>query len=253
MRVVTINVGTKYPDIYVERMFRMCAKHLPTFERFTCYTDRTRHVPAEVEQIDCSRWGLEGWWNKIRLFDREVLDEPFLFMDLDQIILRSLDPLVTYAQQRTDFPIFGMTDFLYDSFGSTVLFVRPCDQTQLLWDSFARGERYEAPDRLSGDQEFIEGCLRAHGLSDSLALFPDEWFLSYKVLRKQARGQSQRAQTQLERALFLVFHGRPKPHELLQPGKMLFFLLRHKPLRVFRYWRFLEDEVRKLWCLEGTA
>ncbi|RMG22401.1 MAG: hypothetical protein D6724_10455 [Armatimonadetes bacterium] len=253
MHVVCVNVGAKFPDTYVERMFHMCRRHLPGLQRFTCFTDRRRHLSPEVRQVDCSDWGLSGWWPKLRLFDRRVLDEPFLFLDLDQIVLRPLDRMVRFVDERPDAPVLGMQDFLYQTFSSSILYVRPSNETQVVWDSFACGERYEADGRSSGDQDFIEGCLRAKGLSDILSTFPSEWFVSYKVLRKETRGQTALARERIKNALFLVFHGRPMPHEVLQPWRSLLYLLQHKPLRAFQYWRFLEKEVRQFWCLEDAA
>lgn len=253
MRVVCVNVGSKYADVYVERMYLMCKRHIPQLERFTCFTDRRRQTSSQVEQIDCSSWGLTGWWAKLKLFDREVLDEPFLFLDLDQIILRPLNPLLKHVESRPEPSIIGMEDFLYKTFSSNIMMVRPDEVTQGIWDAYAAGKRFTAKGRKSGDQDFIEGYATDRGISNVLAKFPSEWFVSYKVLRKVTRGNSRCANEALNNALFLVFHGRPMPHEVLDPVRSLAYLLRHKPLRALTYWRFLEREVCDWWCLERDA
>lgn len=252
MRVVCVNVGAKFTDDYVNRMYLMCRRYVPFMSRFTCFTDRPRNLNAEIEQYDCSSWGLTGWWPKLRLFDRAVLDEEFLFLDLDQILLKSMEPIYLYSQSNPEPRIIGMVDFHYRSFSSNILWVRPSDATQGIWDAYTEGERFVAEGRSSGDQDFIAGYAHSRGMAHLLATFPPEWFASYKLLRKWAHDRAKVAQL-LDSSLFLVFHGRPMPHEVLQSVKSLLYLLHHRPLRAFRYWRFLEGEVRSWWCLEEGA
>jgi len=253
MRVVCVNVGSKYADAYVERMYLMCKRYISELDRFTCFTDRPRKASSQVEQIDCSGWGLTGWWAKLKLFDRKVLDEEFLFLDLDQVLLKPLDPLLAYAESHREPTIIGMEDFHYKTFSSNILMVRPCESTQGIWEAYAAGRRFHAEGRSSGDQDFIQGYAADRGISNMLAKFPPEWFVSYKVLRKTSSGDARRAKQALDQALFLVFHGRPMPHEVLEPARNLAYLLRHRPLRALSYWRFLEKEIREWWCLEQGA
>lgn len=226
----------------------MCRRYVPGLSRFTCFTDRPRNLNRQIEQRDCSSWGVTGWWTKLKLFDREVLGEEFLFLDLDQILLKPLDPVIEYSNDPRP-AIIGMRDFYYKTFSSNILFVRPSETTQGIWDAYARGERFVAEGRLSGDQDFIAGYAQSRGIGACLATFPPDWFVSYKLLRKWASDRP-RVANLLEYALFLVFHGRPMPHEVLQPAKSLLYLLRHRPLRALKYWRFLEDQIRDWWCLE---
>lgn len=250
MHIVCINVGSKYPDVYVDRMYLMCRRYVRDLSRFTCFTDRPRNLNPEIDQRDCSSWGVTGWWTKLKLFDRAVLDEEFLFVDLDQIVLKSLDPLIEYSSSNPHLPIIGMLDFYYESFGSDVLLVRPSETTQGIWDAYASGEMFVAEGHSSGDQDFIEGYAKSRGIAQHLGMFPSEWFVSYKVLRKVATSDPSKVPETLASALFLVFHGRPKQHEVLQPARSLIYLLRHRPLRALQYWRFLDDQIRRWWCLE---
>lgn len=104
LRVLTVQAGTRYPDLYVDRLQRMVARHLGVPHRFICYTDRPvagRFAP-EVELGDLAGWRLPGYFNKLRLFDRETTGHtPFLFLDLTLVIRASMAPLLAFAQEAT--------------------------------------------------------------------------------------------------------------------------------------------------------
>ncbi|MER3413991.1 MAG: hypothetical protein C4341_07110 [Armatimonadota bacterium] len=250
MRVACINVGTKYDDVYVQRLYNMCLRHLPREFSFTCFTDRRRDLNPAIEQRDCTTWNLEGWWTKLRLFDKNVLNEEFLFLDLDNVIVRDLGPLCDFATASKDASIIGMRDFHYDTFGSTAMLVRPDDITHGIWEAFAKGEGFENLENLGrkyGDQDYIDEYVRSRRIEAHISFWPDEWFLSYKALRKRHAADPSAARDAIEQALMIVFHGKPKQHQLLNRWSNLYLLAFQKPLRLFSYWRFLEREVRQWW------
>lgn len=250
MHIVCINVGERYEDAYVDRLYRMCRRHFPLPFEFTCFTDRQRDVSPEIAQRRIEGWGLEGWWTKLKLFDRSVLPGEFLFFDLDTIIIRDLSPLIQFARDHSGAHMVTLRDFTYGTLASAIMWVRPSELTEGIWNAYATGERFEELQRLQrsiGDQDFIWQYIKTRSLEDFVTFFPETWFLSYKHLRRLHASNRQACREKLNQALILCFHGEPRPHQVVDTWKSLWLLLRHKPLRVFSYWRFLEKEMRDWW------
>jgi hypothetical protein len=247
LKIVCINVGDKYGDEYVQRLYNMCARNLSEPFQFILYRDRPHDLSPEIEQRDCSEWGVPGWFNKIKLFDRAVLNEDFLFLDVSQVIKSSLDPLLAFARAHPEKRLFGMRDWNYDCFGSPVMYVRPSETTQSIWNTYASGVRFPTKTAIDGDQDFIDSCIETSGMEPFVGYFPQEWFASYKLLRKAHAGSRAKATKMLADAMFVKFHGPPKMHTLLNPWKNLVLTLRKKPFRVFHYWRYLATETREWW------
>jgi hypothetical protein len=224
----------------------MVAKNLSSDHRFICYTDSLVERGEGIELRDPSGWGVQGWFNKLKLFDRTVLDEEFLFLDLALVIKASLDPMVTFARQSQG-SLIGMRDWNYDCFGSMVMWVKPDDHTQQIWDTYASGKRYPTKTAVDGDQDFIDSCMTEFWPEGRLDHFPQEWFASYKNLRRLRDRNPTEMQKQLDAAMFLKFHGPPKMHELLDNRRHAQILLEQKPMKFLRYWNFLREETRTWW------
>jgi hypothetical protein len=246
--VVTVQAGTRYPDLYVDRLRSMVARHLPWPHRLVCYTDRA--VPGrfhpEVEVRDLSGWGLAGWFNKLRLFDREVTGEaPFLFLDLTMVIRGSLAPLLEAAAspERAGASLVAVADWNYEIVNSSVMLVRPDARTQAVWDDWKAGVPHlENP---AGDQNWIDAVFRAR-FPEALAFWPGGLVASYKGLRKRATRDPEGARRALEAAAILKFHGRPKAEEVLAPWRHLPSTVLRHPLRP-RLWRYLAPEIEAHW------
>lgn len=224
----------------------MLRRHLPGAFRLVCIRDWAEPLSDSIETIDARPWALSGWFNKLRLFDQEVTgDEPFLYLDLSLVIMRSLEPLLTFAANEP-VPLIAVRDWHYDSLNSCAMWIRPGPATQKVWDTYAAGIRF--PTRLQSDQDYVNSVLRP--VPGALSYFPDETIASYKVLRKLNRESSIRAREALERAVILKFHGEPKPHQLLDRSHALRLAMRgalRHPRNVRADWRFLEEDVRRNW------
>jgi hypothetical protein len=250
LRVITVQAGDRYPDLYVNRLRRMVARQMPAPEgaephRFLCYTDRpwAGRFDPEVEVHDLGEWGLPGYFNKLRLFDREVTGEtPFLFLDITLVIRAPMAPLLAFGEQL-EASLVAVADWNYPIVNSSVLRVRPDDHTQRVWDDWARGERYHG--HIPGDQNYIDAVFRANA-PEQLAFWPEGMVASYKGLRKQAARDAAGAAAALEEAVILKFHGQPKPHEVLRPWRYPRGTILRHPLRP-RLWRYLASEIEAHW------
>lgn len=240
-----VDVGSRYGEEYVFKLFRMLKRHASGDFRFICFTDKPSSHSSEFEVRDCSEWQVTGWFNKLKLFDRKVLDEPFLYLDISLVVKSDVEPFFQFAEAEAK-DLVGVRDFYYDCFNSSVMLVHPSDFTQGIWDDYAKGTRYARKTSVDGDQDFIDAHLSAKQGWPKTAAFPTEWIASYKVLRRLHVRDRAKEAAMLGGAKIVKFHGQPKMHELLNPMKS-FRLNISRPLRFLWYWRYLASETRDWW------
>lgn len=193
--VVCVKLGTKYGSEYVNRLAAMVRRHLSLDYTFHCVTDDPSGVHGNILEVEEPQ--LPGWWQKLALFkpDPWGLQNPILFLDLDLVILRSLDG---FARDDTEFAI--CKDFNYDCYNSSVFWLKPGAHPEV-WNRFT----LDVIDRYPGDQNWISECI-----SDA-TLWPADWLVSYKqAIRRRAWFNRQPP----PEARIVVFHGRPKPHQV---------------------------------------
>lgn len=200
LHVVCIRAGEHFSPAYVVNLKDMVARNLEAgFEgRFLCFTDRPQDLPDTIETAPLPA-DLPGWWSKLALFREGLFPEGdrVLFFDLDTVITGSIDALAAYDGH------FAILQDFYRPHGlqSSVMAWRVGEQTDI-WRLYeAAGCPMTHPD---GDQGIIEmhSC-RGH-VRRLQNLFPG-MFVSYK----QTKGIPTEASV-------VVFHGRPRPHEVTQ-------------------------------------
>jgi len=163
-----------YTPEYVVRLRAMVAKHLSLEHRFVCLTDQPRRLPADLTTLPIPGPGpLPGWWAKLHLFDRvQPLGDRVLYLDLDSLVVRSLDPIARYPSPLALVPHTGAVAMATRSgkrvvkkFNSSVM-VYDRDTTYALWDAWRPAIAAE----LWGDQDYI-GEARPEA-----ATMPEAWF-----------------------------------------------------------------------------
>lgn len=85
--------GTKFPIEYVHNLKSMVEKNTTIDHKFICLSDKA------IKGIDTRilKPGYEGWWNKLQLFDlAHNLGERVVYLDLDTLIVNSIDWLLEY-------------------------------------------------------------------------------------------------------------------------------------------------------------
>ena len=93
INVVCVNWGTKYPRTYTERLYNMVKRN--TTRDFNFYVLTDQHVYEEPIKTIELKAGMKGWWNKLQMFDKEVMPEgEWLYFDLDVVIYNKLPNLV---------------------------------------------------------------------------------------------------------------------------------------------------------------
>lgn len=213
LKVICVKTGTRYGAEYVNRLHKATRKHLHMPFDFWCITDNPDGIKGLGETVfylDTSSlgldypWGpdgLEGWWNKLYLFSTGHLDPgPLLYLDLDQILLGDITPLVEEGLKHPFACYRDHIDWMGSQLGSAWMQFN-YGAFPHIWDHFQ--QNYEQVRHLpAGDQ-----CYLAEHIESPTYL--NEYFpgalLSYKF---DLNGKQPPPEARL-----INFHGRPKPHE----------------------------------------
>jgi hypothetical protein len=92
---------TTFSPEYVVNLQRMVRRHCKRDHRFVCLTDRPELMPRFVETIFIpgiyADSKIKGWWSKVQLWNPlHDLGERVVYLDLDTLIVDSLEEIVTY-------------------------------------------------------------------------------------------------------------------------------------------------------------
>ena len=150
--------GGPYDETWVSKLKRGVARHLSVPHRFACLTD----VPvADVDHCYKLEHDWPGWWSKIEIFRPGVVSGPTLYLDLDTVLVGSIDALA-------DLPYdFAMMRNLMNAYmpGSAVMWFKekaPHHVYQEFSESaemWMRELKEGAHDSYRGDQAFIWECM----------------------------------------------------------------------------------------------
>ena len=100
--IITLKWGNRYPADYVNRLERAVRRHLSGEYRFICFTDDAAGLSDQIEsfpipEIDIPDAQLVTGWRKLCLFRDDLpIEGACLFLDLDIIIVGSLDKFFSY-------------------------------------------------------------------------------------------------------------------------------------------------------------
>lgn len=134
--VICVKWGTKYGAEYVNRLYNSVTRRINSSKTlaidFVCLTDDASGILAEGN-LRCFplEAGWQGWWNKIQVFSPQVSDslhEQCIYIDLDTVVVGSIDELVAWSPPRGVMALLG-TDAManeqrQDGFNSSVMMWR---------------------------------------------------------------------------------------------------------------------------------
>lgn len=179
---------------YTEKLRDGIFRNLPekSTAKFTVFTDDPEDYP-EIKKQPLPEAGLNGWYNKLALFKKDLFpeDELKIYFDLDTVITGALDDIINYQGKFAVLRDF----YRYYGYGSGVMIWR--GDLSHIWESWDIAGRPEVP---GGDQAWLEQVCEPEHLQD---IFPGR-FASYKVHAQEAipKGTS-----------VVCFHGIPRPHQ----------------------------------------
>lgn len=195
--------GGTYDAEWVAKLQRGVARHLSSPHRFTCLSDVD--VPCERIPLNVD-W--PGWWSKLALFEPGVFQGPVLYLDLDTVVVGSLEDIAAYPHKFTMAHEFWRPTLLC----STAMAWN--GDYSFLFDAFARDpiglahhyDKLLPNEGRIGDQAFIEDQLAGQHVDTFRDLFGERSIASYKVHNCQSAPPRD--------AAVVAFHGRPKPDQL---------------------------------------
>lgn len=184
---------------YVNNLFDMVRRNLPAGMEgeFVCFTDDLSLDYHEDITTRGLPQGLEGWWNKLALFQDGLFPkgDRVVYFDLDTLIIGALDEIVAYEG-----PFAMLRDFYRQGGGQSSVMLWRAGFGHHLWNEYVAAG-FPTHD-LGGDQSWIEKRVSPEWLQD---LFPGD-FVSFKADCGKYPPKGSKV---------IVFHGNPRPHEVL--------------------------------------
>jgi hypothetical protein len=205
----------------------MLHRGFPDGIRFHVYTEPDRDVPSHMIKHPLDIWkGIGGprrsWWYKMQLFNPEHHRGNLLYLDLDVVIVRSLD----WIRNHNPGQFWSLRDFKYlqrpqmSVINSSMMWWN-VEKFSSVWQEFAKTNIHEIVKRYPGDQDYLS---RAIDRSQQ-RFFQDQYFQSFRwqcldggfdfksrKVRTPGSGVDIAGDTSV-----VVFHGLPKPHSVTDP------------------------------------
>lgn len=193
-----LRTGGDYLPYHVEALSSRVWDNLKIAHRFVCLTDVPDKMPKGVLGIQLpDMW--PGWWSKICLFKKGLIDGPVFYLDLDTIPIGPMDDLVLGHHFTV------LKNFWPQNTGQigSGLMAWDCDLSSI-YDSFKENARkyideYKVRGKW-GDQGFI---------SKTSPVVADYWQSKYP--NKIVSWKLHCAAGVPEEAAIVCFHGQPRP------------------------------------------
>lgn len=180
-QIICINWGTKYGPRFINRLYAMVERNITPPFAFTCFTDSTEGVRAEVDcqplpKIDfVMPKNTKGKWPKARLWSERLgtLQGPVLFLDLDLVITGNLDEFFTYA--APDRVVLARNPAKpFERVGQTSVFRFPVGKLLSLQKKFLADPQAVA-DEYRYEQRFV-----TRNAPGGVDLFPKRWVQHFR-------------------------------------------------------------------------
>jgi hypothetical protein len=226
---VSIKWGRHFSPDYVNVLHHHVSRNVSRKHRFICVTDDAAGLHPAIETIPLPDLNLSekrsrlGRWQKLALFKVGLLPDVdvAIYMDLDTMVLDSLDQLVDHVIGTPGFHILREWNpavwnvvpvrLRPDRGGqSSILGWRPSDQHRI-FDEFVRDPE-EVYRQVSNDQGHITRT------AEQLRYLPHQFCVSFKrhCVAHYPLNLIFKTPRKPRRAPIVVFHGRPRPTDLLQ-------------------------------------
>jgi hypothetical protein len=218
--------STGYDWIYVERLYNMLSRNLPRI-RFHVYTEHDRSVPPHMIKHCLEEWpGIKGpkksWWYKMQLFNAEHHQDNLLYFDLDCVVVKNLAWLPTLPTEKfwtiKDFKY--LQNLKYVGINSSVMWWN-VKRFEHVWNEFKTKNILTTVKTYYGDQDYLNEVIG----NDDRRYFDSRLIESYRWQVKDGGYNFKHRQVNQPGAgavisgdvSVLVFHGQPKPHQVIDP------------------------------------
>jgi hypothetical protein len=219
--------GNLYDWIYVERLYNMLKANSGREIILHVFTEPSRAVPAPFVKHNLTEWpGISGpkksWWYKMQMFDPRHNLGRILYLDLDTVITRNIDCIWDLNEQY----FWAIRDFkhlwrpTWNGINSSVM-IWDTQKFAWIWEDFCSKNINATVKLFHGDQDYLNSVLddktRRFFNSDQIKSW--RWQckdggldMRTRIYRNPDAGTVMDPLTSI-----LIFHGKPKPHELQDP------------------------------------
>jgi hypothetical protein len=163
-----------------------------------------------------------SWWYKLQLFNPEHYSGNLLYLDLDMVLVRSID----WIRNLDPGQFWAIRDFKYlqrphvTTINSSMMWFNVAAYSHV-WQQFAAGDVEKTSRRYPGDQDYLAQVIDRR----QQRFFEDRYFQSYRwqcldggfdfqKRRYHAPGTGVAVGSD---TAAIVFHGKPNPHESTDP------------------------------------
>lgn len=209
--------GDKFSSEYVNKLYGMVSRNLSLPFRFICFTENNNGIRDEIEIQNLPDLNLppdapERGWRKLTVFKKNFgdLKGKTLFLDLDIVIVGSLDKFFTYPGE---FLIIHDKKNPKKTEGNSSVFRFEIGKYSQILDYF---EKNSAQIKLEvrHEQAYLSREINKLG---KLEYWPDEWVPSFKYQCCPSWIKSWfRAPFIPDNAKIIIFHGLPNPSEAIK-------------------------------------
>jgi len=238
--ILCMKWGTRYGAEYVNILAGMVRRNMSLPYRFVCFTDDARGIRPDVEIRPLPEMTLdaklpERGWRKLTMFQKELADLTgrALFLDLDVVILGSLDPFFAQPGAFRIIKDWNLRDTIIGN--SSVFRFEIGKHPDVLEHYLMHGEDVRREHR--NEQAYLSHAMHEKGI---LEYWDDRWCRSFKKhsMRPFPLGYFLPAKHPGPETKIVIFHGKPNPAEIRGGWHSANFLRAVKPPE----W-FLEN-----WC-----
>lgn len=228
--VVCMKWGTPFPADYVNVLFHGVSKNLSLPFRFVCFTDDPKGLHPQIIAkpipdigLPPERWK-HGCWPKLTVFKPGVLDEfdQAMYLDLDVLVQGPLDPFFERAKKMGGFHVLReWNPALWNLLPLSMRPDRGCQGSCFVWKPCEMNDFYN---------HFVSNLEEAYSTGDDqkyLTYFaknrhylPIDWCVSFRryCVKYYPFNLLFRKIHQPRKASVVVFHGSPRPADLIKDG-----------------------------------
>ncbi len=200
--------GDTYNYKYVNALAENIRRHTKTKFTLSCLTDNDTGIdPNLVDETIPFRHNYRGWWSKIELFRPEVFTgDRVFYMDLDTVVVNNIDEMLQF---KTTFA--GIRDLYHHNFMQTGIMSWNPNYNHQVYENFVPRAGHIMMNYPEGDAKWIrENVYNYDYLQDNFS----GRIVSYKAhCLNKVTGQVSIP----SEASIICFHGRPRPHTIVNP------------------------------------
>ena len=218
--------GDAYEWQYVDRLYHMLNRHLTRPIRMHVFTEESRPVPAPYIKHSLIDWKIGGpkqsWWYKVQLFNSENFQGNLLYLDLDVVITKNID----WVWQLKTRHFWAVKDFKYlwrptaQEINSSIMWWNTT-QYDWVWKNFLELDLKQTMNRFAGDQDYLNSVIsqlhRRFFNTDYIKSWRWQCLDGGYDFRRRIWATPNSGTQLTDSTSVLIFHGRPKPHEIIDP------------------------------------